>query len=123
MGYLFEDFVEFSDMKKTDYIDELKKEAKKLPLSSIVENLNLNEIGKEVAREKNYKFEKGTPFSFSIRPIYIHFDLLVYPDKTKLQRDGSEIREYGGKSAVDFYNTLFKEIEEAIKEDQNDMPF
>jgi len=121
MSHIFEDFVEFSNMKRANYIDELKEEAKKLPLSSIIEALDFDEIARDVAR-KNCNFEKGTPISFPIYPIICSFDISVYPGKTKLRRDNFEVREYIGKSAVDFYNTLFKKIEEAIEESR-DVPF
>ncbi len=123
MSYIFSDFVEFSNMKREDYIKELKKEAKKLPLSSIIKSLDLDEIGRDVAREKNHRFKKGNPISFSISPVYINFDISVYPDKTKLNRDSLEIREYTGKSAVNFYNALFKKIEKTIEDYDNSVPF
>lgn len=122
MTYIFEDFVEFSNMKREDYIKELKEEAKELPLSSIIEKLDLDELGRDIAEEKNHRFKKGNPISFSIRPVYINFDISVYPDKTEFNRDGSEIRTYTGESAVNFYDALFKKIEKAIKE-RDDIPF
>ena len=110
-------------MKIEDCIKELKEEAKKLPLSSIIKSLDLDEIGREVARKKNYRFEWGTPISFSIRPITSSFDILAYRNKTNLIRRGFEIRKYTGKSAIIFYYSLFKKIEKAIEDYANEVPF
>lgn len=110
MSYPFEDFAEFCSMKRDDYIEKLKEEAKKVPLSSIVELLDLDEIGQGVAREENHQFEKGTPISFSIHPRNLSFDISVWPDKTTLSRDHYEIIEYTGESAAKLYTALAERI-------------
>jgi len=118
----FEDFVELADMDRSDYKEKLKERAKNLPLNSIIECLDLDDLGDTIAREGNYQFEKGNSISFSIHPITCSCSISASPNKITLSRDNLEIRQYTGKDVVNLYNKLSDKIKEAIEWHQ-DIPF